>query len=183
MVLQLRATDDISGVSNLEIISEGKTISQIYSESVSVPISRLASASVSIKNMSVNALEVRVKDGAGNWSARSVVTITSTNSVPEVAVTLPSVAVTVPSVAIITSNKIYAGKSLATRYNVKIFSSKATLTLSVAKSSAKSCKISGSKLKTLNKGRCVVTFTVQEPAPKKGKRPKATKTTKTLVVQ
>jgi hypothetical protein len=28
-----------------------------------------------------------------------------------------------------------------------------------------------------------VTFTVQEPKPKKGKKPKATKTVKTLVVQ
>ena len=42
---------------------------------------------------------------------------------------------------------------------------------------------SGSKLKTLKAGNCVVTFTVQEPKPKKGKKPKATKTVKTLVVQ
>jgi hypothetical protein len=39
------------------------------------------------------------------------------------------------------------------------------------------------KLKTLKAGKCVVSFTVQEPKPKKGKQPKATKTTKTLVVK
>ena len=76
-----------------------------------------------------------------------------------------------------------APKSLAAQVGVTTVSPKATVTLSVASSSKKFCTKSGSKLKTLKAGPCVVTFTVQEPTPKKGKKPKATKTTKTLVVQ
>jgi uncharacterized repeat protein (TIGR02543 family) len=79
--------------------------------------------------------------------------------------------------------KKYSAKALAKKVGVIIVSSKAKVTFKVAKSSSKICTKSGSKLKTLKAGNCVVTFTVQEPKPKKGKKPKATKTVKTLVVQ
>ena len=79
--------------------------------------------------------------------------------------------------------KKYAIKPLAKRVGVPIVSPKAKVTFKVAKSSKKVCKKSGSKLKTLKAGNCIVTFTVQEPKPKKGKKPKATKTTTTLIVQ
>ena len=79
--------------------------------------------------------------------------------------------------------KKYSAKALAKKVGVTIVSSKAKVTFKVAKSSSKICTKSGSKLKTLKAGNCVVTFTVQEPKPKKGKKPKATKTVKTLVVQ
>jgi hypothetical protein len=65
---------------------------------------------------------------------------------------------------------------------VKTVSPKAKVTFSIKKASRKICTKSGSKIKTLKAGNCVVTFKVQEPKPKKGKKPKATKTTKTLVV-
>jgi hypothetical protein len=39
------------------------------------------------------------------------------------------------------------------------------------------------KLKTLKPGKCVVIFTMQEPKPKKGKQPKATRIAKTLVLK
>jgi len=81
------------------------------------------------------------------------------------------------------AKKLFVAKTLAKRVGVKSVSSKATVTMSVAKSSKKICSVSKSKLKTLKTGKCVVTFTVQEPKPKKGKKPKATKTTKTLIVR
>lgn len=83
----------------------------------------------------------------------------------------------------VSAKKKYVVKSLAKKTGVTIVSSKAKVTFKVAKSSKKICTKSGSKLKTLKAGNCVVTFTVQEPKPKKGKKPKATKTVKTLVVQ
>jgi uncharacterized repeat protein (TIGR02543 family) len=83
----------------------------------------------------------------------------------------------------ISAKKKYVVKSLAKRVGVTIVSSKATVSFKVAKSSSKVCTKSGSKLKTLKAGNCIVTFTVQEPKPKKGKKPKAKKTVKTLVVQ
>jgi hypothetical protein len=80
-------------------------------------------------------------------------------------------------------NENQGARILATRLGVPIASSKATVSFKVAKSSSKICAKSGSKLKTLKAGNCIVTFTVQEPKPKKGKKPKTTKTVKTLVVQ
>jgi hypothetical protein len=79
--------------------------------------------------------------------------------------------------------KSFVAKSLAAKVGIKTISPKAKVTFSIAKSSKKVCSKSGSKIKTLSVGNCVVTFTVQEPKPKKGKKPKATKTVKTLVVQ
>ena len=83
----------------------------------------------------------------------------------------------------VSAKKKYSGKSLAKQVGVTIISKKATVSFKIAKSSKKVCTKSGAKLRTLKAGNCVVTFTVQEPKPKKGKKPKATKTTTTLVVQ
>ncbi len=77
----------------------------------------------------------------------------------------------------------FVSKSLAKRVGVKMVSSKAKVTFTVASSSRKICVKSGTSLRTLKKGKCRVTFTVQEPKPKKGKALKPRRTTKTLVVQ
>ena len=66
---------------------------------------------------------------------------------------------------------------------MKIVSPKAKVTMTVRSSSKKNCAIVAAKLKTLKAGKCVVTFTVQEPKPAKGKQPKATKSVKTLDVK
>ena len=83
----------------------------------------------------------------------------------------------------VSAKKKYAAKSLAQQTGVPIVSPKAKVSMAVAKASKPFCVKSGSSIKTLKAGNCVVTFTVQEPKPKKGKKPKATKTVKTLVVQ
>jgi uncharacterized repeat protein (TIGR02543 family) len=79
--------------------------------------------------------------------------------------------------------KSLVAKKLAKKVGITIVSPKAKLSISVAKSSKKICKKSGSKLKTLKRGNCVVTFTVQEPKPKAGKKPKPTKIRKIFVVR
>ena len=83
----------------------------------------------------------------------------------------------------IAAKKKYVVKTLAKRVKVPITSTKATVVLTVSKSSKKICVMSGAKLKTLKAGKCIVTFTVQEPKSKSGKKPKAKKTVKTLVVK
>ena len=111
--------------------------------------------------------------------------------VPEPSVTTrvdpPTAPIRPPSVGSVTQSvfvkKSYAPRTLAKRYGVKIVSSKATVTMSVSRSSKKICTVSKSKLVTLKAGKCTVTFTVQEPRPRKGKTPKAIKTTKTLIVK
>jgi hypothetical protein len=75
----------------------------------------------------------------------------------------------------------YQPKYLAEDIGLKAVSSKATVSIKVSSSSKKICTKSGSKLKVLKPGNCVVTFTIQEPKPKAGKKPKAKNIKKTLV--
>jgi hypothetical protein len=73
----------------------------------------------------------------------------------------------------IAAKKAFTAKYLAANVGVALKSQKAIVSISVSKSSNKICMKSGSKLKALKAGNCVVTFTVQEPKPKKGNKPKA----------
>jgi hypothetical protein len=115
-----------------------------------------------------------------------------TISVPRKVLEVPSVTtivdvskppVRVTAAKVIFAKKTYTAKTLANRFGVKIASSKATVTMSVSKSSKRICTVSKSKLITLKAGNCIVTFKVQEPRSKKGNIPKAIKTTKTLIVK
>ena len=83
----------------------------------------------------------------------------------------------------ITGKKTLVPSALAKKVGVKVVSSKAKVTMTVAGSSKNNCAVVAGKLKTLKAGNCVVSFTVQEPKPAKGKLPKATKATKTLVIK
>lgn len=96
--------------------------------------------------------------------------------------TLEEAQVVAISTNAVTAKKFYYSKTLAKRLGVNVKSSKAIVTMSVAKSSKKICTASKFKLNTLKSGKCLVTFTVQEPKSKKGKTPKATRTIKSLVV-
>jgi hypothetical protein len=87
------------------------------------------------------------------------------------------------SVQVFEAKEAYGAKSIAEQVGVTIVSKKATVSFKVANASKGICTISGTKLKTLKAGNCVVTFIVQEPRSKIGKLPKSKKTVKTLVVQ
>ena len=115
-----------------------------------------------------------------NWQADSPPTVDPPAPVVDTAAQLAAADLAARTVGV---KKNFAAKALATKVGIKTVSPKASVSISVAKASKKICTKSGSKLKTLKPGNCVVTFTVQEPKPKKGKKPKATKTVKTLVVQ
>jgi len=115
-----------------------------------------------------------------------------TISVPRKVIEVPSVTtvvdvskppVRVTATKVIFAKKTYTAKTLANRFGVKIVSSKATVTMSVSKSSKRICTVSKSKLITLKAGKCMVTFIVQEPKPKKGKTPKPVRTTKVMVIR
>ena len=83
----------------------------------------------------------------------------------------------------VTTRSNLGAKNLAQRIGIKIVSPKAKVTISVSKASKKVCAKSGAKLRTIKSGICWVTFTVQEPKLKGGKKPKATKATVQLMVQ
>jgi len=103
----------------------------------------------------------------------------------EVAITTPPIQVPVAdtSTQVFVAKKEYAAKSLAEQVGVTIVSKKATVSFKVAESSKKICIKSGTKLKTLKAGNCVVIFTAQEPRSKNGKLPKSKKTVKTLAIK
>jgi hypothetical protein len=63
----------------------------------------------------------------------------------------------------ISAKKKYSLRSLANQTGIKIVSPKAKVTTTVAGTSKKVCTKSGSTLKTLVAGNCVVTYTIQEP--------------------
>jgi uncharacterized repeat protein (TIGR02543 family) len=63
----------------------------------------------------------------------------------------------------ISAKQKYSLRSLASQTGIKIVSPKAKVTTAVSGSSKKVCTKSGSTLKTLVAGNCVVTYTIQEP--------------------
>jgi hypothetical protein len=65
----------------------------------------------------------------------------------------------------VSAKNSFSGKSLAQRTGVQVVSPKAGVTFAIAGGSKKVCTKSGSKIKTVAAGNCVVTFTVQEPTP------------------
>jgi hypothetical protein len=99
----------------------------------------------------------------------------------------PKLTIQVPALTIapqaVVAKKTYSARSLVETAGLTNVSNQARISITVAKSSKKVCAKAGSKLRTLKAGNCNVTFTVQEPKPKNGKKPKATKTVKTLLVQ
>jgi hypothetical protein len=76
----------------------------------------------------------------------------------------------------VSAKNSFSAKTLAQRTGVQIVSPKVAVTLSIAGGSKRVCTKSGSKLKTVAAGNCVVTFTVQEPTPS------AQKVSKSLVI-
>jgi uncharacterized repeat protein (TIGR02543 family) len=109
-----------------------------------------------------------------------VVFFANWTAVPVVQSQPPVVNVSVPTFS---NKRTFEPRALARQVGVKIVSSKASVSVKVSASSRKICTTVGSRLRTLKAGRCVVTFTVQEPKPKKGKQPKPTRTVTTLIVQ
>jgi hypothetical protein len=65
----------------------------------------------------------------------------------------------------VSAKNSFSGKSLAQRTGVQVVSPMAGVTFAIAGGSKKVCTKSGSKIKTVAAGNCVVTFTVQEPTP------------------
>ena len=117
----------------------------------------------------------------GQWTYPDTTTTTTT----PIAVAIPPV-VRQPNAIQYYPNRIvqYSATHIAKILGVKIVSSRASVTLSIARSSARTCVlVTKAILKPLRQGNCVVTLTVQEPLSKNGKKPKVTKSTKLLVVQ
>ena len=148
--LGLKATDDVSGVGEVEILSGGSTITREYASTVSLPVAELRVSSSSVKAMAVsgNSVQVRVVDNAGNVS--------------------PWRSVSVPSLGGSANLKVGSSrthKSLASLAKIAVPSS-ARISVRVSSSSARVCRVVGTSVRGVKAGTCRVTITV---TPKRGR--------------
>ncbi|CAB5060632.1 unannotated protein [freshwater metagenome] len=146
----LKATDDITGVDKVQIKNGSITVTKDYSNKISVAKKEIgvSVSSAGLWKFGTSSIEVRVSDMAGNWSEFKTLTLAAITT----GSTLPSL-------------KTTTAKSIASYAKLKVAST-SKVTLKVAPSSAKFCRVSGSTLKGLKTGSCKVTVTV---TPKKGR--------------
>jgi hypothetical protein len=158
--IALKATDDITGVDQVQIKNGSKIITEDYDTSISVRDSDLGLvvSSGGVRKFGSSSVEIRVSDKAGNWSAYKNLSLSGVVNAPTV-----------------TSSKSVSAKSIALFAKLKVLST-SKVSLKVVASSKKFCKVSGTTLKGLKAGSCRVTVTV---TPKKGR---ATSKTVTLKV-
>ena len=189
--IRIDASDAGSGVTAMQVTSDPAVpgAELPYQSSISMPVEKDTTA-------------VRVKDSVGNWSAWKYVKIsgfvatTPTPSIPlpnqpsnpvtERPVTNPPTNNTPPASSaaapaaapapLKVAVKAKASSSAVAASLGATIPAKAKVTLTVSKASKKICKVSGGKLVALKPGNCAVTVSVQAPKPKKGKKPKAVKT-------
>jgi hypothetical protein len=157
--LVLKATDDITGVDEVQIKYETKTVTKSFSAKVSVTRKEIGMSvsSSSVRKYGSSSIEVRISDRAGNWSDYQSLSLSASNKAP-----------------LVTMKKVATAKSIAAFAKLKIDST-SKVSLKVVASSAKFCRVSGASLKGLKTGSCKVTVTVK---PKKGRAVSKTVTLK-----
>lgn len=157
--VKVDATDDITGVEKIEIDNGAKVISKDYSKIVEVSLSE-ASMVVSTPSVSKSAaqtLQVRVRDGAGNWTKWENLFLSGKTAV--VAGPSSSKAMTLDT------KKAVTGKSIA-QFAKLVIPKNSKLSLNVALSSKKICRVIGTSIRGLKAGTCKVTVSAK---PKTGK--------------
>ncbi len=163
--VSLKAKDDISGVDDVQFNNGDKTITENYSESlrISQVSFDLDVASAGVKKQGTSSIRFRVSDVAGNWTSwRSVAIVPKATSAPLV------------TGLVLSLSKSATAKSVASLAKIPVAST-SKITMSVAKTSTKFCKISGALVKGLAVGSCKITVTV---TPKKG-----AKTSRTVILK
>jgi hypothetical protein len=167
ITLSLAATDDITGVDNIQIMAGDTTVTKNYATDVSVPLANLGlvvstssinSMSVpTAKSLSLTTIKVRVSDSAGNWTRWRTVSVSGKALAPKL------------------TRKISASPAVVAWYAGLAVPTGAKILLKVSPSTAAICRVAGTTLKGLKVGSCKVTVTVK---PKKG-----TATSKTVTLK
>ena len=165
--LSLAATDDITGVDNIQIMAGDTTVTKNYATDVSVPLANLglvvstssinAMSVATAKSLSVTTIKVRVSDSAGNWTRWRIVSVSGKALAPKL------------------TSKISASPAAVAWYAGLAVPTGAKVLLEVSRSTAAICRVAGTTLKGLKVGSCKVTVTV---TPKKG-----TATSKTVTLK
>ena len=152
IVLTLAATDEESGLSKIEINNIDKTVNVDYATKVLLRASDvgLGASSASVRKLALGNLRIRLSDNAGNKTSW---------------ISVGTFATSVVSAPKVSPSKSATAKSLAAYAKLTVAST-SKVSLKVAASSEKYCKVSGTTLKGVKAGSCKVTVTV---TPKKGK--------------
>ena len=167
ITLSLAATDDITGVDNIQIMAGDTTVTKNYATDVSVPLANLglvvstssinAMSVATAKSLSVTKIKVRVSDSAGNWTRWRTVSVSGKALAPKL------------------TSKISASPAAVAWYAGLVVPTGATILLKASSSTAAICRVAGTTLQGLKVGSCKVTVTV---TPKKG-----TATSKTVMLK
>ena len=184
--IALKATDDITGVDQVQIKNGTKTVTEDYDTKISVSDSDLGLvvSSAGVRKSGSSSVEIRVSDKAGNWSAYKTLSVSGAVATPTVATptaatptaATPTAATPTAATPTVTTKKAVTAKSIAVFAKLKVLST-SKVRLKVVSTSSKYCRVSGTTLKGLKAGSCKVTVTV---IPKKGR---ATSKTVTLKVR
>lgn len=149
IMLQTQATDDLSGVDQMQVQLGSATITRAYATTVAIKPADLglAVSTSSVSSAGVVQVKVRVSDKAGNWTGWRSVTVPK--------VTLKPVLLKVGRTAKFSTLAKAAGLTVAS-----------TDKLSVSSKTPTVCKVRSGLLAGLKRGTCRITVTAK---PKKGK--------------
>ena len=157
-----------------------------YEVTPTSPPSSTTSTSTTVASTSTTIAPVVTTAPETTTTAPVVTTVpetTTTSTTTVAASTTTTIAAVVgPEAQAIFKKSVYSAKSLAEVSDVKISSTRAVVSISIAKDSTKICTRAGNRIKTIKPGMCVITFIVQEPT-KNGVKPKASRTTQIFVVK
>jgi hypothetical protein len=147
MELSLKATDDVTGVDKVEIRNGGNKVEKSFAAKVRVPLSDLGlkPSTSSVQKLVATTISFRVSDVAGNWTAWQDMALGGAT---------PAIAA-----SFLSKSKTLKVMSIATFAKLSVPST-SKVSLKVASSSVKNCKVVGALLKGLKIGLCKVTVTV-----------------------
>ena len=177
LAVSLKATDDITGVDDVQIKSESTTVTKDYTTSLSVPVSELGLVveSSAVRKMAATKLQVRVSDKAGNWTEWRSLSVAGVKSGAATSSGASSGSGGVPAAKPLLaagSNAKYSALAAAAKL---VVAKGSRVSIRVPASSLKICRPAGGVLIGLKTGTCRVTVTV---APKAGRAKSKTLTLK-----
>lgn len=162
--LTLKATDDITGVDDVQVKNGSQIVTVDYATKISIPLSDLSVAVVSksVNKAATSSIELRVNDVAGNWTPWKRVSA--------------AVGATTAKMPTMTSSTSASAKSIAISAKLTVKAG-STVSIKIWPSSVKKCKVKGSTVRGLSTGTCKLTVSVK---PKKGRTVSKTVSIKVL---
>jgi hypothetical protein len=184
VALALKATDDITGVDDVQIKSDTVTVTKDYASSLSVPTNDLGlvvEASSVVKMATSTTLQVRVSDKAGNWTDWKSLNVSGLRSGSAAKTTTGATTARSTNSGAVSAPKVVLSAGSNARYSALAKEAKLSIgkgskvSVRVPATSLKVCRPAGGVLIGLKSGTCKITVTV---TPKVGRAKSKTLTLK-----